>query len=59
MGSAAIPLIFEDMTKGGRHWSTALRTITGETAFGPELSGKLAAQNEAWLRWGRDKGFIV
>jgi hypothetical protein len=59
MGEKVLPLILDDIaTTGQRHWAWALRAITHENPVSVEASGRLAAQNEAWLKWGREKNLV-
>ena len=57
MGPTAIPLILSEMKKELGHWFWALKSITGEDPVPPEQRGKIKKMTEAWLRWGREKGY--
>lgn len=59
MGPSAIPLILSDMKKELGHWFWALKAITGEDPVSPEQRGRIKEMTEAWLRWGREKGYRV
>ena len=57
MGAAVIPLILERVASGERHWSWALRTLTGHN-LSSDLAGDLARQADAWLEWGRGQNLV-
>ena len=54
MGTTALPFIFRDIQRGGRHWFSALQAITNEDPTKPTDSADDAVG--AWLQWGRDHG---
>lgn len=56
MGEAAVPLILNDLQQHGGHWQWALHAITGEDPAPPEATFREAVQ--AWLQWGRQKGYL-
>ena len=58
MGVPALPLILADVRDGGRHWSYALRMITGFSPVTEGDAGNMARQSELWLEWGRSRGLI-
>ena len=59
MGAPAIPLILEDLRQEPHHWFIALDELTGES---PELTeedyGSIDALSDAWVKWGKSKGYI-
>ena len=59
MGEPAIPLILRDLREKPNHWFLALSAIANEA---PEVSetdkGDMQAITEAWIIWGKDKGYI-
>jgi hypothetical protein len=59
MGPIAIPLILSEMKKQPSHWFWALKSITGEDPVLQEHRGKIFQMAEAWLRWGREQGYLV
>ena len=59
MGAAAVPLILAELRHETDHWFWALEAITGENPVPPETSGNVSAAAEAWLQWGRQKGFVA
>jgi hypothetical protein len=58
MGSPALPLILRELQRETDHWFWALKAITGEDPVDPDDRGKLANMAEAWLRWGRERGYL-
>lgn len=60
MGKASVQYMLEDFQKGKiRHWFWALTAIVGEA--GPSVSGidgNVAAMAEAWVTWGKAKGYL-
>ncbi|MDE2687317.1 MAG: hypothetical protein OXI16_07460 [Chloroflexota bacterium] len=59
MGAPAIPLILEDLRQEPHHWFIALGELTGESPELPEEDyGSIDALSDAWVEWGKSKGFI-
>lgn len=58
MGRSAVPLILESLWLEPDHWFHALYSITGENPVPPEDRGDIQAMTQAWLDWGRSRGFI-
>lgn len=58
MGEAAIPLLLRELEKKSGQWFGALKSITREDPVPPEYRGKTSEMIKAWLKWGRDKGYI-
>lgn len=59
MGQEVIPLLLEDLEQNPLYWLPALRQITQENPVLPEQRGKVKQMAEAWLNWGRQKGYIA
>jgi len=59
MGQAVIPFLLEDLRQNPLYWLPALRQITQENPVLPEQRGKIKQMAEAWLNWGRRKGYIT
>ena len=59
MGQAVIPFLLEDLCQNPIFWLPALRQITQENPVQPEHRGKIKQMAEAWLNWGKQKGYIV
>lgn len=59
MGPSATPLILAELRKRPGHWFWALKAITGEDPVLPNQRGRIKEMTEAWLCWGRKKGYQV
>jgi hypothetical protein len=59
MGSDAILLILAELKKKPGHWFWALKSITGEDPVLPQQRGRIKEMTEAWLLWGRQRGYFV
>jgi hypothetical protein len=46
-----------DLRDTGSHWFWALREITGENPVAPEDRGYVDRMIQAWLAWGRERGY--
>jgi hypothetical protein len=58
LGPSAIPLILAELKKKPEHWFWALGALTGENPVPAEDVGRLPAMSAAWLKWGRENGWI-
>ena len=58
LGPRAVPLLLRELERDPHHWFWALNVITGEDPVPAECSGDMRAVREAWLEWGRSKGFL-
>lgn len=58
MGSDALPLILEDLSKNGSHWFWALIAITGEDPVPSEFRGQVEKMSSAWIEWGKMQGYV-
>ena len=59
MGEDAIPLILNDLIQNGpHHWFWALAAITRDNPVTDDTPTNLKAVTEAWLKWGRERGYI-
>jgi hypothetical protein len=57
MGEAVVPLMLRDLEQRPRLWVWALPQITGEDPVPVPDRGNIARMSEAWLRWGKAKGY--
>ncbi|HWE01026.1 MAG TPA: hypothetical protein VG326_01360 [Tepidisphaeraceae bacterium] len=57
MGLPALPMILQRMEHCGGHWFWALSEITGENPIPISAHGRIAEMREAWLKWGRERGY--
>lgn len=58
MGSAAVPLILEEMQRQPGQWFWALEAITEENPVPPEAAGKVRQMTDAWIEWGKRHGML-
>jgi hypothetical protein len=58
MGPEAIPLILEQMRSEPDDWFSALEAITEENPISEESRGDISEMTEAWLNWGRSRGYV-
>ncbi len=59
MGPAAVPLILEELQREPDQWFWALQCITEENPVPPEAAGTVRQMAEAWIRWGKERGFLT
>jgi hypothetical protein len=58
LGEPVIPLILTELEREPNvSWFTVLATITGENPVPPALAGRVDAMAQAWLVWGRQRGY--
>jgi hypothetical protein len=57
LGPAVVPLLLGDLERTHRHWFAALMELTGANPVPPEDAGRIRRMAEAWIRWGREKGY--
>ena len=59
LSEAAIPLILRELErKRSVSWIMPLADITGEDPIPAESAGHVTAMADAWLEWGRRRGFL-
>ena len=59
LGESAIPLILGELgRKRSVSWIMPLADITGEDPVPSGSAGHVAAMADAWLEWGRGRGFL-
>jgi len=56
MGPAALPLLLRELQRESDHWMPALFAITGEDAAKGQQT--FAAAVDAWLDWGKSRGYL-
>jgi len=59
MGSTVIPFILRDLKKTRDDWFWALTAITRENPIPARDAGYINRMTEAWLAWGRARGYDV
>src|SRR5215467_7979368 len=57
-GRAALPFILRELEREPDHWFWALSAITGEDPVAEEDRGCFEAMTRAWIKWGRQRGYI-
>jgi hypothetical protein len=57
LGEVVVPLMLRDLEERPRLWVWALPEITGTNPVPPEDAGNIARMSDAWLRWGRERGY--
>ena len=59
MGDQAVPFILQDFVANGpSDWFWVLTSITDVNPITPEIAGNMVAMTEAWLQWGKKKGYL-
>jgi hypothetical protein len=59
MGTAAVPLILEELGREPDQWFWALECITEENPVPCENAGRVKAMADAWIRWGVERGLVT
>jgi hypothetical protein len=60
MGEPALPLILAELAKRPSvSWFGLLEEIAGQNPVPAELAGHVAATADAWLKWGRARGYVA
>ena|SRR5579862_7275373 len=57
MGPAAVPLLLRELETNVDNWFWALMAITGEDPVPEEMRGDGQAMAQAWLAWGKERGY--
>lgn len=58
MGPAVLPYLLREMQRKPDHWGWALFAITGVNPVPAEHAGDVELIAKAWLRWGRQAGYV-
>jgi len=59
LGPQVIPLILTELAKQPEQWFWALTALTGEDPVTAADKGRPRAMADAWLKWGRENGWIA
>lgn len=59
LGSDAVPFIVAELDARPDHWWCALEVLTRENPVPPESRGRSRAVRDAWLAWGRSRGYLA
>ena len=57
VGPRVVPLLLAELQRKSGHWFWALHAITGANPVPEDSQGNLRAMAEAWLEWGRQRGY--
>ncbi len=57
LGPPVVPCLLRDLEANHRHWFAALAAISGENPVPKEDAGDILKMANAWLKWGKDKGY--
>jgi hypothetical protein len=60
LGDPVVPQILAELKREpNAAWFTVLAEITGEDPIPPEMAGRVEAMAQAWLDWGRRRGYAM
>ena len=59
MGAPVVALILQELKRRPAPWFWALHAITCANPVGEAERGRLPKMAEAWIRWGRERGYAV
>ena len=57
LGPPAIPLLLRELEKEPDHWFWALHAITRDDPVPPASRGKISEMANAWIAWGKQRGY--
>lgn len=58
LGPIVIPLVLRELQSRPHHWFWALRVLTDAEPVPAESRGDFDDMVSAWLKWGRDNGYL-
>lgn len=58
MGKTAVPLLLAELERQPDHWFVALHELTGADPVPKEARGRMDEMAAAWIKWGRENGFV-
>ena len=58
MGPEVVPLLLHELEREPDHWFRALHALTGANPVPAESRGNVREMAAAWLRWGREQGYL-
>jgi hypothetical protein len=58
MGPAVVPILLRELETNPDWWFTALSDITEDDPVEPRHAGDLEEMRNAWVRWGRERGYL-
>ncbi len=58
LGPAVVPLLLRELEQRPNHWFAAHRSLTGDDPVPASDRGRIGPMTEAWIQWGRDRGYL-
>src|SRR5438477_10161048 len=58
LGPAGVPCLLRALAEYPRDWFWALHVVTGIDPIAPGERDNFTDMKEAWLRWGREHGYL-
>jgi len=59
LGLPVVPLILEELQREPDQWFWALESITEQNPVPPEAKGKVRLMAQAWIDWGKQRGYVA
>jgi len=59
MGPDVIPFVLEELKRDPDEWFYALAKLSGENPVPDASRGRFPQMVEAWVRWGKDNGYLA
>jgi hypothetical protein len=58
LGKPVIPLLLSELQRDADFWFVALQALTGVDPVPRKAAGKIQQMAKAWVKWGRQHGYI-
>ncbi len=58
LGPTVVPLLLRELEQRPNHWFAALRSLTGADPVPLADRGRIGAMTAAWVRWGKQHGYL-
>jgi hypothetical protein len=58
LGPDVVPLLLRELEQRPNHWFAALKSLTGADPVPRSDRGRIGPMTEAWIRWGREHGYL-
>src|SRR5580692_4080490 len=58
LGLPVVPLILKELQREPDQWFWALESITEQDPVPPEAKGKVSLMAQAWVDWGKQRGYV-
>lgn len=59
LGEEVVPVLLAELRDNPDHWAWALQAITGANPVPVSDYGNIVRTSEAWVKWGRRRGYRV